>query len=502
MQRTLKILTLLAATGLPVLSALGQAPAPPGPPGPSPLAAERTAFLRQILADSQLLTEQYERALAKLESELAAAADYEEARLVQQRRNELKALYANGDSSLAQSLATPLLPAQARLSGSAEVRGDELTGWRSNGSAAEWTNVRIPPGRYHLELEANLTEVPAMLGSLAPGKAQPQKRATFDFYEVSLLADAEENRRTFDITTSANDITFTPLRIGPVNFTRSPVTLRLGTATGYPGNVVRLRNLRLVPITEEVISAAPSLPASAVTLAEKRQDLAQSLAAVQRPIVADYLAKLRAAAAAQPAVREVANAEIKHLEKVMESSRNDGSTFLRLFASRTGVAGFEDLDGARFVADPGNTGDRFLIEHDGKQLRVRLMWIQAAALDEKDPSRKGFAKHFGVEEDAVGGLARAAQEFTAGYLEGKPLRLLVRPAREKDGAAPALLFLPEIGLYQSVLVDQGLAAVQPPQRSQRLPAMERALVGFLLEREAAAKRQKTGAWLLSKEVAK
>jgi hypothetical protein len=465
----------------------------------STVAAERAAFHKQVLSESQLLTEQYERALAKLEGELAVAADYEEARLVRQRRAELKALYAPGDSTFAQTLATPLAPSQARLTGSAEARGEELTGWRTGGSVAEWANVRLTTGRFHLELEASMTQAPAAVGGLAPNRAASQERASFEFYEVSLLPGAQENRRTFEVLQSSDGGSFVPLRIGPVNFTRSPVTLRLASVGGYPGNVLRLRNLRLVPVTEEEIVAAPSLPASAIALSDARQKLALELAAAQRPVVTEHLATLRQLATADAAVRPEAEAEIKRLQKMLETSRNDGTAILRLYASRGGVAGFENLDHARFVNDPENTGDTFVIEHDGERQKVRLMWVQAPPLDEKDTGRKVVAKHFGIDEDALTGLARLAQEFTGGYLEGKSLRLLIRPGKDKDGISRALLFLPEIGLYQNVLVDQGLAAVQPPPKDMRLPAMERALLSFLTEREEFARRQRTGAWALTED---
>jgi len=83
----------------------GQTPPAAAPAEPEALVTLRTAFLRQVMADSQLLTEQYERALAKAEAEVAASGDYEEARAIRQRREQLKALY----TGTASSLATPLL---------------------------------------------------------------------------------------------------------------------------------------------------------------------------------------------------------------------------------------------------------------------------------------------------------------------------------------------------------------------------------------------------------
>lgn len=468
-------------------------------PDPAPLAVTRAGFLRQIMADSQTLTDQYERALTKVEQELAEATDYEEARLVQQRRAELKALYPTNDTAQAQSLAFPLLPAQARFIGSAETRGDLITGWRTGGSGAEWANLRLSPGKYYLELEANLVELPSLPGTLVPGRSQPQESAVFEFLEVSLLAGAAENRRSFEVKLSHDDTTFEPLKIGPVNFTRSPVTLRLTAASGYPGNLLRLRNLRLMPMTVEaptITSPAPEGP----SLDALKKSLNEDLTTVQKPIVESYLENIRALSATNPALGDAADAEIKRLLKLMETSRGQAAGPLRLLGNNGGLNGFEDLDGARFVEDPANRGDRFVIDHEGRRLTIKLLWLLCAPLDEGEKdAAKAFAQHFRLGSNDITPLGRAAQEFTAGYLEGKALRILVRPGKNKDGTVNALVFLPEIGLYQNVLVDQGLAAVISPK--DRRGMMENGLFDSLLDREKTARRQSPapGAWSLSED---
>lgn len=466
---------------------------------PAPLTVARASFLRQILTDSQLLTEQYERALAKVEQDLAAAADYEEARLVQQRRAELKALYPATDAELAQTLAQPLDPAQAHLSGSAEARGNQLTGWRTAGSAAEWSNLRIAPGRYYLEMEANLTELPTLPGSFVAGRSQPQERAGFDFFEVSLLPDAAENRRSFEISLSQDEETYEPVRVGPVNFTRSPVTLRLAATAGYPGNLVRLRGLRLVPATVEAPTVS-SPPPAGPTLADLKKALADDLSQAQKPLLEAYLAEIRTLASQTPALADSVQAETKRLMRLLETSRNANATPMRLLASSGSLNGFEDLDGAQWVAAPDNQGDRFWVEHEGRRLNLRLLWVQCAPPTEAaSPARRSFAKHFGLSEADVPALGRAAQEFTAGYLEGKPLRLLIQPGKAKDGSQGALVFLPDVGLFQNILVAQGLAAVTPAK--ERRGMMEAGLIESLIEREQTARRQKPapGAWSLAEE---
>lgn len=495
----------LCAAVLSICAPVGQAQTPPASnaaaapaPDPAPLAAARAAFLRQALTDSQTLTEQYERALAKIEQELAEAADYEEARLVQQRRTELKALYASGDPVLAQSLSTPLLPSQARFIGSTEMRGDQITGWRTGNSAVEWSNVRLNPGKYYLEIEANFIELPSLPGVLVPGRSQPTETASFEFFEVSLLPGAAENRRSFEIQLSPDDTTFETQKIGPVTFTRSPITLRLVTPAGYPGNLLRVRNLRLIPATE----AVPTVTTPEVdgpSLDELKKSLNADLTAAQKPLLDAYLESLRTLARTTPALRDAVSAETRRMVKLMETTRGQATGPLRLLGGSGGLGGYEDLDGALFANDPANTGDSFLVLHEERKIRVRLLWVQCAPLNAADAgAARQFGRHFDIApETDLAPLARTAQEFTAGYLEGKALRILLRPGENKDGSRDALVFLPETGLFQYVLVDQGLAAVVPPR--ERRGMMENGLFEALQIRETAARRQKPapGAWGLS-----
>ncbi len=458
----------------------------------------RSAFLNELLSESQVLTEQYERALSKLESELAAAADYEEARLVQRRRDELKAVYAQSGGVSGEAIL--LAPDKARLTGTTEARGDMLTGWRTAGSLAEWSSLRLTPGIYYLELEASLTELPGSSGSSLSGRSQPQEKVSFGFYELSLLPGAQENRRAFDIVLSKDDTTFTPLRIGPLTFTRSPVTVRLAPAAGYPGNLVRLRQMRLVQAHDDVITAAP-MPDNGDALNQAKKRLLAELASAQKTAISGYDEKLKTLSATSVELRDEIAAEAKRLEllKKEDLSTQADKPLTRLLAKMGGVSGFEDIEGAKLIADAATSGDHLTVEHEGQKLAIRLLWLECAPLKESDESRKKFARHFGIDPDSTAALAHAAREFTIGYLSGKSLRLLIRPGKDKDGSQAALVFLPELGLYQNVLVDQGLAAVHPPVKDVPRGIMEKSLLSTLLEREATAKRLKNGAWALASE---
>lgn len=466
---------------------------------PAALTATRAAFMRQVMADSQLLTQQYERALAKVESEVAATGDYEEARAIRQRRQQLQALYAGTVSSLA----TPLPLTLARMMGSAQAAGETLGGWRSGGSGAEWQNFRLLPGSYHLEFEANMSDAPVAGSIYASSKFQPQQSALFEFDEVTLLGTATENRRTFEIARSTDETTFTTLRVGPLTFSRNPVTLRFTATDGYPANIIRIRNLRLVPVTEAASASPAPIPktGSATAMQQASMTLKEAIDTAKKTATANYLDELNDLAVTKPELKGQVDAEIRRMKRLGEQKTGQ-SGINAITATSGGFGGFEDISDARLADEEPASGERFKVVHEGRTLPVRLLWVDCAPVEEEDENAvKRFAKHFSIENEDVIAVGRTAREFTSSYLRDKPLRLLIRPDRDKDGTMAALLFLPNVGLYQNVLVNHGLAAVVIPARDQQRNAMERAFLSTLTTLENAARKRKPapGAWALSAE---
>lgn len=461
--------------------------------------ALRRTFLQQVITDSQLLAEQYERALAKLEAELAASGDYEEARRVKQRREEIKEVYATLGDATTNASAIPLLPERARLSGTAEARGEEITGWRSAGSLAEWPAVRVPPGTYHLDLESSLGALPGAAAMPPASRTQPQDRAGFVFHEQSLLAGTQENRRAFEVVRPALEGSWTPMRVGPLTFTRSPVTLRLAPAAGFPANVISFRRLRLVPAESGVIQAPPVPEAD--PFAEAGDALRNALVTAQKPVLQAYASRLQALATSSPALSEAVAAEKARLSQLQTSlaEHGEGALLARLERQMGGIAGFENIEDARLVQPEKASGDRFTIEHAGGRTDIRLLWVTCAPAEDRNGRLKAFASHFSIDVSDAADLARAAREFTLGYLEGRSLRVLLRPGKEAGGTRAALVFLPGLGLYQNILVEQGLAAVEMPAAGARLGITERGLHAALLQFEESAHRLKNGAWAIATE---
>lgn len=461
------------------------------------LTATRASFLRQVMADSQLLTEQYERALAKTETEVAANGDYEEARAISQRRAQLRALYAG----TASSLATPLPLAQARLTGASQVSGEMITGWRSTGSGAEWQNFRLQPGQYYCEFEANMSDAPVAGSIYASSKFQPQQSADFEFTEMTVLGPSAENRRSFAIPRSVDETTFTTVRVGPLNFTNPPVTLRLTSTAGYPANIIRIRNLRLAPVTEEAVSPVAANPTNAATaLQQATSTLKSALDAAKASTTEAYLDDLKKLEVKTPTLKDQIQAETRRILRL--SDKKTGPTGIRAIASAAGgLDGFEDISDAHLVEDGTLSGERFKVMHEGRTLTLRLLWVHCAPTEEGGPGAKAFAKYFKIEEEDAMTVGLAAKRFTLEYLSNKPLRLLIRPDRDEDGTSAALVFLPDLGLYQNLLVDRGLAAITPPPRDSKRNATEKALIATLHARENEARNRKpaVGAWALTTE---
>lgn len=475
------------------------------PPSPSAelqnLANLRTGFTLQINTQSQKLTDQYERALARLEAEVADAGDYEQALQIKSRRDQLQQfLSANSSTS---SLNLPLTPLAAKGSGIASTADGGLTGWRSASHYAEWTLTKLAPGDYYLELDSQMVPLPSVSSGPA---AEPAETALFEIHEVSLLPGTADNRRTFELQlTKARNPEFTSHRIGPMRFARSPVTLRMAASKSNPTNLVTFKNMRLVPAPAATQEPDTTTPNSLINdVPSLRSALTNALQLAYKPINERYSSKLQELAQQHPEWKPLLDNEKKGLEKRIskpfESKSRDTLNLPKPLASLGGISGFQDLDNVTFLDDPDNTGDRFLVSHDGKEFFIRLLWLRCASPSaEQTPTSapNPFTQHFALAPEDTALFGRAALQFTSGYLTGKTFRLLARNTPDSDGTIPALLFLPDIGLFHNLLIDQGLAAVVGKPGNGG--TLERALQHSILEREKEARSRspRPGAWALS-----
>ena len=472
---------------------------------PDELVKLRASFESKARIASTLWNDYYNRALAPIEAELAAAGDYEQARAVKARRDELAAMSAAVPPAPGAPAVVPgiLLPAaQARFSGVVSERAGTLVGWRTSSCAAEWTLPRLTPGAYHVQITYTMQDrvpEPGISPLATRPVAEPATTAIFSFREVSLLAAASRNLRalTFEKTPASGEVKTLTTTV-PIELSKPPFTLRLSTTASYPANVIVIQSVRLLPASSATASggAAPAEPGATVSLASELDQLrkthAQQLSEARKPLVESYVTSLGAL--------QVPAADADDLSSIVESEGRRARKLIEGLASKggggMGLDNFEEVSGAKFVPDPTNSGDRFKVEHEGRQFFVRLAWVTCPPVDPSDSrALRHVMSKFGCDANEAASLAIAAKEFTALYLEGHPLQLLLRQSKKHEDTIIALVFLEDIGLFQGVLIDHGLGVVEVPPGGNR-GGLEAGFLGSLQDREKAAQAQKPapGGW--------
>ncbi len=167
---------------------------------PPPLEETRQAFLQRVRLASGSLNDYYEKALASLETSLAALGDYEQARAVKARRADLTALSAATPDT---APGLPLLIEKAKLSGSTLATADSLQGWRTTNCAAEWIIPRFTPGTYQLVLTYLMAPRRPPRPQVSP--LAPLEEVPMLFHESSLLASAAKNSLPIKLTMTGGE---------------------------------------------------------------------------------------------------------------------------------------------------------------------------------------------------------------------------------------------------------------------------------------------------------
>lgn len=490
-------------------------------PEPPALKALRQGFLDQLATDSRQLTEQFNKALSKVEDELAQTGEYEEAVALSLRRKEIDAMLARA-SAPAPSPGIPMPAAAARTSSLSMIDDDAITGWRTTGSYAEWTLQKLTPGRYAIQLSYVFTDAPtgSVTSPVSPSRTAAIEVAKFKWMEPSLLASSA-NTRLLELQRSKDAETYATSITEPITVTRGTLTLRLEAVQGYAGCLVRIKDVRLVPV-EEKPSAAPSPASTSAPSASSsvggetdvpalRQNFFRKLAAARNPLIADYQARLKEMAA-RPSlahdrdIRDEIDAEIARATASSTSLAGPAGGRRGGDQGSSALDGWEDLAGARWVIDPGNTTERFKVEHEGRQFWVRLAWVRCPPASAADKDALHTAtRHFKISDDDALAIGGVALEFARGYLEDRPLRLFVRTKKgPKDEPVPALVFLDDLGLFQTVLIDRGFAGYVPPEGNDRKQTRESAMMRMLQEHEQHAMKRTppAGAWAFRTEKSK
>ena len=477
---------------------------PPGPPPvpapadePSELATLRQAYLNKALSAGHLLTEQFIVVLGGLEKDLGAAGDYEQALSAQKRRMELAETYKTVIADPASLAAIALKPTDARLVGSVNNdRTGGLAGWKSAGSSASWDILRVIPGSY----DVTLTYAAESASGLTIGNE-------YEFLEDSSLPGAASNLRSFQLPTTGSISTFTSVTLPAIllQHTSTRFTLRASRIRGT-GSLMTLKEIKLTPAK----TARPAVGPPTVTLDSAREAYIARVKSTSKPLVDSFLASLKALESAQTARQDTDAASATQSEAARASAWFANPVPLSAKSSvltpSPVIGNFDEFTDARFVPRPTNTGDRFLIQHEGKEILVRLPWISCPPIVPDDvPKLKEHAEYFRISMEDALTIGKEAADFTTAYLSDKPLRLLTKGLKDRDGALLAIVIAPNVGDMGSILVDNGLAAImKPPGRPQDKPKREEPFVQILKEREATALKSPIlpGAWALATEVPK
>jgi hypothetical protein len=467
MKRACSLLASVMVLSAPMGSAQSSAPAA--------LVESRREFEATAAEETALLNDLYQRALLGLQLNAAQDGDYEQALAAKQRRAELVAQSEALRRLAGADAGVELALSEARLAGRNELDSDAIVGWSSDLSSAEWIVNRMTPGRYILQLSyrwrklasAVVTEPPTLLAR-----------------EVSSLPGASANVVKCSLTLTGPGAGGRAKADGVITVSNLPFTLRLAPEEAYEDLELSLLGVTLVPVNSA--GAAPT-DLSAASLKPELDALLEAhreaVRTVRRPLLDDYVDKLNALLAGGAVGKKVVEAEMRRAKGALSA---DATSATALAAS--GRAGLTSLEDVRYMSDAQNTATRFKVQHEGQTFWIHLLWVTSPphepALDMK---AFRFARdRFRLDELEAVALGQAAKEFTELYLSGRPLKVLARAAPAEDGTVSALLYVEPVGLFQHVLVDHGLAVVDPGGVNKR-SVLETSILGSLQERESRAR---------------
>lgn len=272
-------------------------------------------------------------------------------------------------------------------------------------------------------------------------------------------------------------------------------------------------NVKEIRFAPPGTSAPPTDPAGAAAKVDEFAELEKAhvdrMKQLVTPVVTAYTATLTSLAEKALAAgdEEAADDFSDEAKRAAATANTDPRTILSGSAkgARPGnpVEGMRELRGATYVEDDQNSGDRFLVSHNGEQFFVRLLWVNCPPRDAEDAKLlKQASDYFGITpEDAVA-IGRQAKTFTKDFLQGRSLTLYTRGPKDAPYGVFAAVRPDGVGDFAGVLVDNGLAFVHAPV-TKKTPARqnEDSILSALKERETAARKRSIvpGAWALRNE---
>lgn len=471
-------------------------PTAPKSSDPSDLTQLRQQFALRALTSTRMLADQYTKALALLEGLAAAAGEYETALGAQQRRQQIAAWYAT--PAMDNMEAILLRPADAKITGTVSLDRNEavLENWRTTACTASWDIFKLNSGTYTVTMTYGASGGGEGFGFSEGGAASGGE---VEFSEISGLGGTEAEKLTARVMPTDGWKTYETLTMGEIKLTRTSarLTLKVTRLRGNSG-LMHLREIRLSPAKPMAVKVDDT---AAKEYAQQRQAHVERLAKLVQPIVDSYLSRL------QSLSDDLGEKKDSDGQQALQNESRRVQQSLQLLGKETPVEpgtaisrpdGLDEIQDARYVTDPTNTGNRFLVSTKNQIISVRLMSVSCPSPGAEDEeSQKYHSAYFGITLDDSVAVGRQAKEFTDTYLKDKPLRILTRWMRDKSGSILAIVQPGEVGDFSGILVDNGLAAITSPRaiHSER-KRMEEAMLASLKVRETAAKAKALppGAW--------
>jgi endonuclease YncB( thermonuclease family) len=460
---------------------------------PSALEAARARFLEKIQRASLPATQSLDQALTEAEERCAQAGDYQSAELYQRRREEL-ATYLGGSAIKVQ-----LEAKTAKCTGTTEARGQVLTGWRTANCSASWKELELVSGAYEFQFEVEMRETPTQMSQ---GR-MPALKANFQ------LQQGDEKGLRFSVERSDENGSYELIRVGPIQLRAGGGPLVLKPEQGYPLNQILFREMRLLPVNK---AAAPQ---SSSAEAQKNSPVTQAQT--------QFYNQLRRALTAELAAQteKLADLETTHPEQapLIQSTRQQltllknqllpeteqtraaqtGRRLLRRILNEVQLpAGWREFDQVTLEKDALITGDRLTVKlRTGEKREARLVWAECANTSPDLELKRRWTQRFKLQAEQEKVFVRTAAELVQQLLSEQSFSMLMQLRADAEGTHAALVYLPELGLLQAILVEQGLAVV--PKKSPLAVDSLAAIHKNLLQTEALARQQGRGIWALTPE---
>lgn len=416
--------------------------------------------------------------LVKLEREVAAKGDYEQAIRVAQRRLEILRMIASSGATEVPGVF--YLRADDARTTTRDRTADTLGPWKISGSSARWDVPRIQPGTYLVEVRYHSS----------PGGFSGSDGPAFTFGEETGLGNPSP-KLLFSLRPSAAP---SNRKVGVVEIDGTGATflLSLDETSSSETWIDWIVLLPAEGIEEPPVDQAT--PDDVTTLSSAH--LRRMRLLMQDPVDA-YVPELDRLLAETTAGTSAHARITAEKDRVTAGLLNpDGWTYSTVAkpaseakASPSKVA---KLRGVRFVPGTAHCGATMTLLHEGKEYEARLQYVDC-------PTSIGaakFARYFGLDPETADGLASEAATFTSRYLSNKDFTFTTEWKQDPEGRYYGTVILPGLGSLQRVLVGRGLASVR--KADEYSTRSDEFLLQILATTEAQAKAGGRGAWGLGK----